>query len=44
MTSREQQDTRYWLTPAGCAAAGEHEPDLDGHHCKVCGAQLGGVA
>lgn len=35
--------TRYWLTPAGCVATEGHRPDLDGHHCRVCGVQLGGA-
>ena len=40
MTSREDQDVRYWLSPAGCEAAGGHKPDLDERHCRLCGALL----
>lgn len=40
MTTKPDQETRYWLTPAGCAAAGEHRPDLDGHHCRLCGTRM----
>lgn len=41
MTTRDDHDVRYWLTPAGCAATDNgHRPDLDGHHCRTCGARL----
>lgn len=43
MTTREAQDTRYWLTPAGCIVIGQHQPDLDHRHCRVCGTRLGGA-
>lgn len=40
MTTRDEQDVRYWLTTAGCSTTGGHRPDLDGRHCRVCGARL----
>ncbi len=40
MTTRDEQDIRYWLTPAGCEATSGHQADLDGRHCRVCGARL----
>ena len=40
MTTKEEQDIRYWLTPAGCTAAGAHRADLDHLHCRVCGTRL----
>lgn len=38
-----QQQTRYWLTPAGCAVTSGHRPDLDDRHCRTCGVLLGGA-
>lgn len=35
------QAVPFWLTPAGCAAVSDHQPDLDGHHCRLCGSHLG---
>jgi hypothetical protein len=43
VTTKAEQDIRYWLTPAGCAIAGEHRVDLDGNHCRVCGVLMGGA-
>jgi hypothetical protein len=44
VTTKAEQDIRYWLTPAGCATAGEHRADLDGNHCRVCGTRLNETA
>lgn len=40
MTTGNDQDIRYWLTPAGCAIGDGHHADVDGRHCKVCGTRL----
>lgn len=40
MSTREEQRVGYWLTPAGCVAAGGHTPRPDGHTCTVCGSQV----
>ena len=40
MTNKTTQESRYWLTPAGCKATGGHIPDLTRLACKVCGSSL----
>jgi ribosomal protein L34E len=40
MATRDEQDIRYWITPAGCAVVDDHRADLDQHHCRVCGVRL----
>jgi hypothetical protein len=35
-STREAQATRYWLTPAGCLAAGGHT--IVAGICAACGA------
>lgn len=36
-STREAQDVRYWLTPAGCVAAGGH---VGVGRCSACGAEV----
>lgn len=39
--TRESQAVRYWLTPAGCVAAGGH---VGSGRCATCGADVDGGA
>ncbi|HSV38712.1 MAG TPA: hypothetical protein VLI04_08130 [Nocardioidaceae bacterium] len=40
MTFGETTASRYWLTPAGCAAAGGHRLNATATDCMTCGAAV----
>lgn len=40
MSTREQQRVGYWLTPAGCVAAGGHTAQPGANTCSTCGASV----
>lgn len=40
MTTKAEQASRYWLTPAGCLATSGHKPDDDDEICRICGAPI----